>query len=144
MSGGVFIKTKYLPKKLNFQWFVCLDFKINIKIEYNKENLILWEDIFFSDKSSHGKKIKPSSEEWANFWLKLDELYIWKWNESYTQYDTNYITFDGSSWSLNIIYGSKSIETIGFNAYPKNFIEFVVALETLIQNNLNSLREYLD
>ena len=59
--------------------------------------------------------IKPSPEAWAKFWGSLDELGFWSWSGSY---QTRKRILDGTSWSVEISVGERSVEAHGCNAYP--------------------------
>jgi len=70
-----------------------------------------------SDRSEGEEKhrIEPSPEAWAKFWSSLDELGFWSWSGSY---QPSGIILDGTSWSVEISTGDRSVEAHGSNAYP--------------------------
>lgn len=116
-----------MPKKLVFKWNVHLDFNQNLEIEYVKGKINFNKGFGFKEKI-----IKPTTEDWVEFWLKLDEIGIWEWNNNYD----NLLVLDGYSWRLDIISGTKTIKSGGSNDYPENFKTFLEVIETLIKNGI--------
>lgn len=60
------------------------------------------------------RRIAPSAEAWTVFWERLDEAGVWSWSGSYQ----NPGILDGTSWSIVIAVGERSVEARGSNAYP--------------------------
>jgi len=71
----------------------------------------------WADRSEGEEKhtIKPSPEAWTKFLGSLDELGCWSWSGSY---QPSSIVLDGTSWSVEISAGERSVEAHGSNAYP--------------------------
>jgi hypothetical protein len=58
--------------------------------------------------------IKPTTAQWREFRVALDELRVWQWRSEYP----NTGTMDGTQWSLAIAYGDRALKTKGDNNYP--------------------------
>jgi len=58
--------------------------------------------------------IKPTTAQWRDFRVALDELRIWQWRPEYP----NTSTRDGTQWALDIAYGDRALKTRGDNNYP--------------------------
>ena len=71
-----------------------------------------WSD---SSEGEEKHRIKPSPEAWAKFWGTLDDLGFWSWSGSYRP---SSIILDGTSWSVELFVGDRSVEAHGCNAYP--------------------------
>jgi hypothetical protein len=61
------------------------------------------------------KHVKVSAAQWRIFWLTLNHVKVWRWDEVYSP---DCIVCDGKSWNLKIKYRGKEIESSGSNAYP--------------------------
>jgi hypothetical protein len=72
--------------------------------------------------------LKPTSEKWATFLNRIEELHIWDWAPSYHQMDM----CDGSQWELQMDKGEKSLKSYGSNKLPENFDQFKEALLVLL------------
>ena len=57
--------------------------------------------------------LSPSPQQWQQFTSMLDQINVWVWKERYEQ-----PILDGTSWSLHVEWGDKSVETSGSNGYP--------------------------
>ena len=62
------------------------------------------------------KQVKVSAAQWRIFWLTLNHVKVWRWDEVYSP---DCIVCDGTSWNLKIKYRGKEIESSGSNAYPE-------------------------
>lgn len=56
----------------------------------------------------------PSKADWQEFWDKLDRIGVWDWKTHYSEPGVT----DGTSWSVEIDYNGRKLETGGSNAYP--------------------------
>lgn len=82
------------------------------------------------------KTARPTEEQWAKFWAKMDQLQLWQWQPEYEQ-----LCIDGTNWSVEISISGKAIISKGSNAYPDSkspelsttFIEFKRAIKELLQ-----------
>ena len=82
------------------------------------------------------QKIIPTTQQWAKFWNRINNLKIWDWETNYP----NPGICDGTQWKINILYNEKQLETSGDNNYPnspdglpgKEFVSFLEALRTLL------------
>ena len=75
--------------------------------------------------------IKPSDQEWEDFFKKLDSLKVWKWKRHYIDPDMS----DGTTWEAFISYSflePKDLISYGSNAYPPDFRSFLSAVSKLI------------
>ena len=83
-------------------------------VELNRGTILYrcWTDRW-GEEEKH--RIKPSPESWATFWGRLDELGFWSWSGDYQPRGK---ILDGTSWSVEISTGDRSVEAHGCNAYP--------------------------
>ncbi len=102
----------FMPDLFEFSMLDLLDF--------NEISLIWEEDALIFYRGDKEKAYTPSREKWGNFWLKLNELNIWNWENEYV--DKNIL--DGETWSLTIIYQENELNSTGTNAYPAGFKDF--------------------
>jgi hypothetical protein len=58
--------------------------------------------------------IRPTTAQWGEFRLALDELRVWQWRSEYPNTGTR----DGTQWALDIAYGDRALKTMGDNNYP--------------------------
>jgi hypothetical protein len=63
------------------------------------------------------KHVKVTAAQWRIFWLTLNHVKVWRWDEHYSP---DCIVCDGTSWNLKIKYRGKEIESSGSNAYPES------------------------
>jgi hypothetical protein len=132
------IKTlELVPKVFDIKYGLSLGPK-NFSVKIEDQTIFPVSD--FLQSANTNKKI-PSDEEWKDFWIKLEQIGIWKWNKSYSPQDM--LVLDGTVWNIKIEFGNKKIESSGSNAYPgnnigetnmnmsKSFKKFLDALEEL-------------
>ena len=83
-------------------------------VELKREALLYkcWSD---GSREEEKYRIKPSEEAWTKFWGTLDDLGFWSWSGSYRP---SSIILDGTSWSIELFAGDRSVEAHGCNAYP--------------------------
>ena len=55
----------------------------------------------------------PTESQWEEFWETVEDAKVWHWASSYTA-----PVIDGTTWSLDIQHGNKSIHTSGHMAGP--------------------------
>ena len=90
------------------------------------------------------KHVKVTAAQWRIFWLVLNHVKVWRWDEDYC----DPTILDGTSWSLKIKYRRKEIESSGSNAYPESpeldfskdsqFSIFLAAVDMLAGTNFSS------
>lgn len=119
---------KYTPNKFLFKWSVALNYGKDIIIEYN--NGYLTKKLGLN--GFEVEKIKPSADEWKEFWSGLNKIGLWSWKSSYE----NLNVLDGYTWYLHIISPSNSIKSTGENSYPKNFYLFLKIFEDIFNLNI--------
>ncbi len=73
-------------------------------------------------------EVIPTTSEWRNFWIKVEELKLWQWKKSYN--DPNIL--DGTQWSLKIKINNRRKYSYGFNRYPDSFENFLKILSELL------------
>ena len=83
-------------------------------------------------------RVRPTAGAWAVFWACVDSAHVWDWEPVYiASRDFN----DGTAWSVRLTRGEQEMESIGFNAYPRNgntaqptlpFVTFCEAVRQLI------------
>jgi hypothetical protein len=108
----------------------------NIELEL-KDGVLLcraWEG---GAEPENGQQLHPSPEKWERFWLEVERIGVWKWEQNYTTPDV----LDGASWFLKLQHGGHAIETGGSNGYPETdgpeysqkspFAQFLRALKQL-------------
>jgi hypothetical protein len=81
--------------------------------------------------------IRPTEEQWRQFWLEVDRIGVWAWLPEYV----NPNVLDGTQWSLELRYGERKVKSEGSNLYPGStgidysanspFAQFLRALATL-------------
>jgi hypothetical protein len=81
------------------------------------------------------REIEPSREQWKTFWNEIEKTSLWHWKEHYD----NLNILDGYSWSVKIEIGNYSIESYGSNDAPKDFKEFLNALENLTDKKVSNI-----
>jgi hypothetical protein len=95
-----------------------------------------WEDNHLSLKQFSNNNpdiqeyITPNSDEWDEFWHRMDEIEIWGWYEEY-QVKCADSCVEGDEWEVNIEWDDDMIESYGSNSYPPTFQEFLKAVEEL-------------
>lgn len=67
------------------------------------------------NKNNKESVLNPDRETWEQFWKRVEEIDIWKWNRSYKP-DNDIV--DGTSWKIDIKYGDNEVLSSGTNAYP--------------------------
>lgn len=75
--------------------------------------------------------ITPSENQWEDFWHKMEDMGLWEWNEHY-----DLCCFDGTQWKVQISIEDMEIESAGTNDFPDSFMEFVEALEDLMDMDM--------
>lgn len=81
--------------------------------------------------------IVPSPESWNKFWVSLDSINVWIWQERYDNPDI----CDGTHWEIKIEIGNRRVVSSGSNAYPpkgsssesRNFKAFCKAVSALVE-----------
>ena len=63
------------------------------------------------------KHVKVTAAQWRIFWLVLNHVKVWRWDEVYSP---DCIVSDGRAWNLKIKYRGEEIESSGSNAYPES------------------------
>ena len=77
--------------------------------------------------------LRLTDEQINLFWKRLDELEVWNWNKEYHDPDT----LDGTQWTLKINkQGKRKLKIFGSNAYPNNFDDFLILLNSYIEEKL--------
>ena len=76
-----------------------------------------------------GGLITPTEEAWAEFHSALDRAQAWQWQP---RYEPDELIVDGTSWSVEIRWGDRTVKSQGSNAAPDSFDDFLRALRTLI------------
>jgi hypothetical protein len=60
------------------------------------------------------QEIKPTPEQWREFWKSMDEVGLWTWRPNYREP----MIFDGHHWGVMAVHGGRSIQSMGANLYP--------------------------
>ena len=75
--------------------------------------------------------IEPTIKQWKAFRRSLDNLDVWNWRQDY---QPESVICDGTSWSLDLGWGERHIQSSGSNSYPPNLGHFLSAVRRLIGN----------
>jgi len=115
-------------------------FPNKLEVEYtffgpNASNSIIFRDgkLIFTchgDRKEKIFKIKPTEQEWNNFWNKIDSFDIWKWKKRYEN-TTPGLCVDGDIWSVKIIHDKKKLDSFGWAKGPGSLETFFNALRSL-------------
>lgn len=73
-------------------------------------------------------QVIPTQSEWKKFWIRVEDLQVWKWKKDYSDPDT----CDGVQWSLKMKLKKKTLNTYGCNSYPESFDQFKNAISDLL------------
>lgn len=120
-----------IPKVFEFRYGSVLNL-LHPHFELKDNKFV--EDILFYRDCTH-LDIKPTEEQWIEFWNKMEEIDIWNWNEYYSPLPDR-IVMDGISWRIKIVHDDHRIESGGSNAYPDGFEKFVKAFKDLTGINI--------
>jgi hypothetical protein len=82
----------------------------------------------FGDDLASGSEVTPSRQAWLVFWSQLDRLGVWNWKSDYI----NDNMLDGYEWSVDIVYGNRSVTSQGRNNEPSDFEAFREAVGQLL------------
>ena len=61
------------------------------------------------------KTIKPTAEQWRQFWKALDEAHTWQWRASYPAPPA---MADGTQWSVELDWAGRRIGSSGDKNFP--------------------------
>ena len=84
---------------------------------------VLWEDGALRYRGGDGwgqldsvpwEVVVPTDSAWRTFWDRVDGIGIWNWHEHYE----NPGIVDGTSWSITLERGARSVSSSGDNSYP--------------------------
>jgi hypothetical protein len=93
-------------------------------------------------------KVRPSDEQWEEFWRRVAILQVFQRKSNYDPAELGVIANDGTQWHLELAYRGKRVSTRGDNTYPsaknvkaasfnqERFRMFEDALEKLIGHPL--------
>ena len=135
--------SKYVPKNLLpevFEFSIDESFHPGCPVKWLPDLQVL--EIGYQPFAKH---VKVSAAQWQIFWLTLNHVKVWRWDEHYSP---DCIVCDGTSWNLKIKYRGKEIESSGSNAYPESpeldfskdsqFSIFLAAVNMLAGTNFSS------
>jgi hypothetical protein len=72
-------------------------------------------------------ELRPSRDEWAAFRRALDDIGVWRWNDSYR----DLAVMDGTNWTFAVRFSDRRVESKGSNAYPPRFAEWLRVVSAL-------------
>jgi hypothetical protein len=81
-----------------------------------------------TDNSPSDVTLEPTDQEWNDFLRALDSLGVWEWSPEYIFEGV----MDGTSWSLEISWGDRSVTSGGSNEFPPTFDRFLKAVSALV------------
>jgi hypothetical protein len=70
----------------------------------------------------------PTDRDWRAFLSALDSADVWGWLPDYQDPGT----VDGTSWSIEISWGERSLVSQGANAFPTAFDDLLAAVSQLV------------
>ncbi len=76
--------------------------------------------------------LKPTKQQWEDFFQALAHLKVWKWEKRYE----NRNVVDGTQWRAIVVFNTTEnfVISSGDNAYPPNFKDFLKSVQKLIGN----------
>jgi hypothetical protein len=72
--------------------------------------------------------LEPTDQQWVDFLRVLDSLGVWGWSPEY--HDPGVV--DGTSWSVEISSGERSLASRGSNRFPPAFEHLLAAVSHLV------------
>jgi integration host factor subunit beta len=100
-------------------------------VEFKDGRLVIRPSFISGSNLGFGEvEVTPTPSEWKTFWVKSNDLQVWKWKKNYS--DNNVL--DGTQWSLKIRFNGKTKNSYGSNSYPESFKLFLKALNKLIRS----------
>ena len=99
---------------------------------------IIWRDNklyhFFYESFFDQNFVIPLTRDWEQFWEVIDTINVWGWEKEYHTDDI----LDGTQWELKIKRpGKRKRRIFGSNAYPKNFMLLINALNKLLKSKID-------
>jgi hypothetical protein len=88
-------------------------------------DLIVWSVVEGGDERRETVDPGPAGRE--RFWNAIDAAGAWRWKERYE----DLTVLDGTSWSLRLEHGDRTVDTNGSNAVPAGWESVRSALEEL-------------
>lgn len=95
---------------------------------------VFWQEekLFYGVSAKSGAKetlttLEPTLDQWTSFRKALDELGVWSWRK---KYERNVL--DGTQWSISIQYEGRRVASSGSNDYPRDYAEFLTAVQKLL------------
>ena len=70
----------------------------------------------------------PTDRDWSAFLSALNSAGVWGWSTDYQDPGT----MDGTSWSIEISWGERSLVSQGANAFPTAFDDLLEAVSHLV------------
>lgn len=85
---------------------------------------------FTSAEGTQSESIAVTTAQWEKFCASMEAIKIWNWERRYVDASV----MDGTQWHAEMTFGSKSLKTSGYNAYPdsQEFGKFLSAVRELI------------
>ena len=111
----------YLPIRLEL--FIGGYTGDSFSLRWEGERLI-YEAQRYGYQNGEACSIRPSRQQWQGFWRSVERAGMWTWAERYEPQDT---VMDGTSWSLELDYIGRSVQSGGENAYPGTLPEHSAA-----------------
>jgi len=78
------LKSNEIIPEIEFSYSFVLNF-LSPRFELKNDKFI--DETPFYCKDCTPLEIKPTKEQWVEFWKKMDEINIWNWNEYYDPID---------------------------------------------------------
>ncbi|MDC3114124.1 hypothetical protein OA513_00370 [Alphaproteobacteria bacterium] len=115
-----------------------IDFKIGgyFSDRYEVYNCGLELIVTYNEMTSN--KLKTEAQ-WANLWVEIDDINVWRWEKSYFDPDTH----DGIQWELLIDrIGKRRRRISGSNKFPDGMRKFLKLIE-IFSDLEGKLEKYL-
>ncbi len=129
--------TSSIPDELIFDYQVKnRGYLFSLKLENNQ----LFLKQFSKDSPDIQESIKPTQDQWDDFWHLLNEIEVWEWYEEYRM-TCNDGCVVGDTWEVNIVWNDERIESYGSDSYPSTFRDLIKAMEELTGILLDFIQE---
>lgn len=88
-------------------------------------DLVVWSAVERGDERQEA--VEPGPAGWERFWNAIETAGTWSWKERYE----DPTVLDGTSWSVRLEYGQRTVSASGLNAFPPGWKTVRRALEEL-------------
>ena len=87
----------------------------------------------------HGVEVQLSERKLKNFWKKMDQIDVWKWEKDYSPMGG---VCDGHVWELRLRSKEGKAKVVnGHQEYPRNFNKLIKALNNLFGSEIEEVED---